>query len=318
MIDSIKWDGRPVSAPGCYEGLPISLYHSQLACKGPSVSSSNLRKTLVVNGGSPAHFFAYWSGNPQRVAEPESAAFVMGRAVHHLLLGQPNFANEFVVRPAEIGGRPWHGNRTECRNWLQDQDELGKTVLTEEQIDHIKGMALTLGRHPLIQNGILNGLIERSLIMRDKETGLWIKCRPDAIPTDSGDFADLKTTPSVQWPDLVKSVTNYAYAQQAALTRTVAREVLQMDMQSWSLVFIEKTPPYCARVVQLKPPDIDLGEKLNRMALRAIARGLETTEWPGPAEIDGQDGAFIDQTDFYRTRVQQAWDAAEGARQQAT
>jgi hypothetical protein len=89
-------------------------------------------------------------------------------------------------------------------------------------------------------------------------------------------------------------------------------------MQSWSLVFVEKAPPYCVRVVQLKPPDIDLGERLNRMALRAIARGIKTKEWPGPAEVDGQDGAYIDQTDFYRTRAQQAYDAAEVARQQAT
>jgi len=60
--------------------------------------------------------------------------------------------------------------------------------------------------------------------------------------------------------------------------------------------------------------DIDLGEKLNRLALRAIARGIETGEWPGPAEIDGQDGAYIDLTDAYRTRATAAYDAAEAAR----
>jgi len=313
VIQSIKWNGRPIDTPGCYEGLPISLYHSQLCCRGPSVSSSNLRRCLVVNGGSPAHFYVHWSGNPNRVEQPESVALIMGRAVHHLLLGQPRFAAEFVVRPDEIGGKPWHGNRLECKAWLREQEEAGLTVLKPEWIEDIKGMALSLGRNPLIQNGILNGLIERSIIMSDRETGLWIKVRPDAIPTDSGDFSDLKTTTSVQWPDIVKTITNYTYAQQAALCRTAAREVLQMDMQSWSLVFIEKEPPYCARVAQLKPPDIDLGERLNRLALRAIARGLETGDWPGPAEIDGQDGAFVDQVDAYRERARKACEMAEDA-----
>jgi hypothetical protein len=282
------------------------------------VSSTNLVRSLVINGGSPAHFYAYWSGNPQRVEEPEREAFVLGRAVHHLHLGQAKFLDEFSIRPEELNGKSWQGNRLDCRAWIQAQEDAGKTVLTNKQIETLRGMAISLGNNYFVREAkILEGLVERSIIMRDKETGLWLKSRPDVIPTDSGQFSDLKTTVSVHYPDLVRTVTQYAYAQQAALCRTVAREVLQIEMQSWALVFIEKTPPYCVRVSQLKPQDIDLGEKLNRMALRAVARGLETGEWPGPAEIDGNDGAYIDQTDLYRTKAQQAWDAAEGARQQA-
>lgn len=309
MIQSILWNGRSIRQPGCYEGVNINLYHSQLLCSTASVSSSNLRRALTLNGGSPAHFYSEWTGNPERVEEPDSEAFILGRAAHHLLLGQPNFAREFAVRPDE-----WRDWRTAAaREWRDEQVALGKTPLTPDQVEHVKGMAVSLGRNSLIRTGILNGLIERSIVWYDKATDLWIKARPDAIPTDSGDFSDLKTTISVQWRDLARTITDYGYAQQAALTRTVVRNVLNMEMSSWALVFVEKKPPYCVRVVQLRTSDIDLGERLNTLALRAIRRGIDTGEWPGPAEIDGQDGAYIDLVDSFKTRATEAVNQAEAA-----
>src|SRR6516165_9526480 len=70
QVEAIKWDGKAISKPGIYSGIPLEVYHSQKICDGPSVSSTGLRRTLEINGGSPLHFWDEWSGNPD-CAEPE-------------------------------------------------------------------------------------------------------------------------------------------------------------------------------------------------------------------------------------------------------
>lgn len=310
MLKSIKWDGTPITKPGMYAGVPLTIYHSQQICPGPSVSSSGLRRILEENNGSPADFYCEWSGNPNRIEPDETKEhFVLGRAVHHLILGQPFFTREFVLRPEEVRDRKtglmkaWHSNRDDCKSWLAANVK-GRTVLTTAQVEHIKGMAMALGAHPLMPD-ILRGKIERSIIWKDKETGLWIKVRPDAIPTDSGDFCDLKTTTSVQWLDLMRSMTDFAYHQQAALTREAARLVLGIDMTTFSFMFVQKKPPYSVRRVQAKPEDIELGHKQNVKARRIVAECIAKKRWPGPGGDDDV-GGHIDIFDKYRERAKES------------
>lgn len=307
MINTIQWDGSTITKPGLYADIPITLYHGQAICPGPSASSSNLRRMLEENDGSPAHAYSEWSGNPNRVEPEETAALRLGRAVHHLMLGAPGFAKEFIIRPDELPDgktgelKAWHGSRTDCKKWLAAAEQSGRTVLKGEEVEQIKGMAETLGRHKLWR--CLTGKIEHSIIWQDKKTGIWLKCRPDAIPTDSGDFADLKSTISVQYHHLSRTITDYAYHQQAALIRTASREVLGIEMTSFSFVFIEKKPPYCVYIAMIKEDDLDRGERQNRKALDTMAECLKTNTWPGPGGLDVI--THIDLSDWYRTRVDQ-------------
>jgi len=306
---TIIWDGEKITRPGIYAGVPLDIYHSQTICDGPSVSSSGLRRVLEENGGSPAHFYAEWSGNPNQIDLPEKKVWTFGRACHHLMLGQPNFAQEFVFRPEELPDKngiltEWQGNKTVCRQWLlqaaaggarwddarkkwtRDAMQGPLTVLLGEDVQHIRGIAQALERNSIVQQGILNGHIERSMFWKDKRTGLWIKIRPDAVPTDSGDYADFKTTISVQWPDLVQAVSSCAYHQQAALIAEGSEICVGLKMHSFTLVFAEKKPPYCVRPVVLRGDDIALGGRQNRRALSIISFCLRANRWPGPGEDD--------------------------------
>ncbi len=298
MIESLRWDGAPIAVPGIYRDLPLAHYHRGDIAVGPSVSSTSLR---LLFDKSPKHCFARSPLNPKRIEEEESEAFILGRATHHLICQQVNFADEFVVRPETLEGTKWQGNRTECRNWMKARKREGKTVLTPDQVEQIKGMAVSLGAFPLIQQGILNGLIERSLLWKDKETGLWLKARPDAIPGDSGDFSDLKTTRSVRYRDLQNALAEYGYIQQAALVMEGAA-TLGIEATSFSLVWVETTNPYCVRVQQLKDEDIARGLKMNRVAIRAFAVCLASGSWPGPGD-DRADAEFIDLPDWKRTQI---------------
>ena len=284
-LKTIAWEGVPINKPGMYGGMDIDIYHASGVCEGPSISSSGLRQIF---NESPAHFFAQWRGNPKRVDKPESRHFIIGRAAHHLHLGQQNFSSMFEVQPTEYEDektgevKPWNNNANACKRWHAARKEEGKTVLNAKEAEQIIGMAEELGRHPIVAHGALNGLVERSMFWKDEKTGIWLKSRPDAIPGDSGDFVDYKTTTSVEWTALVRSIYDFGYNQQGALVRQAARAVLKIPNPSFSLVFQEKEPPHCVRVVTLKDNDLELGDKQNRAALDLFAKCLKENHWPGP------------------------------------
>jgi hypothetical protein len=303
-VKTIPWDGEPISKPGIYSGIDLDIYHSVGICDSPSISSSGLR---TIFNESPAHFFAKWRGNPDAVDRTDARHFIVGRAVHHLLLGEPFFAKIFAIQPEEYEGdageiKKWNNNATDCKLWHKKMREAGRSVLTGKEVEDIKGMARSLGMHPLIRAGALNGQIERSIFWKDKKTGIWLKSRPDTIPGDSGDFVDLKTCQSVQWGDLVRAIGDYGYHQQGGLIRRGAREALGIENATFSLVFIEKQPPYCARVVTLKDNDLDRGEKQNTLALDIFAQSLKTKHWPGPGG-DREDAEPIELSEFEHKRI---------------
>lgn len=289
MLKTIKWDGEKITEPGVYADVDMIRYHELVGgkyvplCAGVSTSSSALR---VIFNKSPAHFWDKSPMNPNRAEQADSEAFIKGRAAHLLLVGQPNFAREFVIRPDTYTDKKtgeekkWNGNATPCIEWLASAAKSGRTVLTGKMVDDIRGMAISLGKHPLVQAGILRGLIERTLVFRDKETGIWVKARPDAIPTDSGDFADIKTSAGVG-EDADKSIRNFRYDVQGSLVRWACRE-LELPFSSFSDVFVESTSPYCVDVVTIDTRDLDEAEHDCRAALRTLAHCLKTKEWFGP------------------------------------
>jgi hypothetical protein len=304
------WNGEPISAPGIYRNVSIEKYHSGKLCVGPSISSSGLR---TIFAESEAHFYDTWPLNPDRAPPKEAAHFSLGRAVHHALLGEAFFTETFVVRPEEIfdpkedkgNGKvvPWNGNRAVCKNWMAEAQGLGKTVLTPADLEKIKGIALSLGKEPMVRAGALNGHIECTMAWPDAETGVWLLARPDVIPTDSGDFVDIKTSSSVLYNDMVRTIGDYGYHQQGALIAEGYKVLTGRDISTFSLYFVESSRPHCARMVQLKDHDLLLGRQQNRNALRRFVEALNSGVWPGPG--GRQDSVqFIEISEYARKAVE--------------
>lgn len=298
-------EAAKIAAPGVYS-LTMEQYHGD-CCEAPSISSSGLR---TIWSQSPAHYFETSPYNENawetrvvdgvemvlRKDQDERPHFSLGRAAHHLLfLGRKGFDQEFVTRPSKW--RDWRTN--EAKAWKADQLRAGRTIITDGELDQITGMARALGAHPLVKAGILDGYVERSLIWKDEETGAWLKSRPDCIPNDSGDYADLKTTASVETDSLARSIAGFGYHMQGALVGMASREVLKREMQTFTLVFVETKPPHCVRVVAIKPDDIARGEKQVRAAARQFADCCIASHWPGPGG-DQQDAEFLDLPEWSR------------------
>lgn len=302
----IPYIGGKITVPGIYSRVPMSRYHSADICDGPSISSSGLRKIIKE---SPKHFWAVSPLNPRSHGggdDDKKRHLVLGRAVHHLTLGEPAFAKLFVERPDEIGGKKPLVTNAGWKKWYAEQREAGRTYLTSDEIERVRGMMLALGREPLIRQGILSGAIERSLFWQDKESGIWIKIRPDCMPEGSDDVVDLKITKSTDWIDCQNAIgigrSGYGYIQQGALIAEGWRKIFGREINSFTLVFLEHQYPHDIRIMEIEKEDLARGHELNRLALARLWRSLKNQEWPGRAGVQ-HDAQSLGLSDRERERI---------------
>lgn len=310
------WDGKPISAPGIYSGIPMDRYHSKDLCIGPSASSSNLR---TIFGKSPLDYWIYSPLNPNALPVPDKKSWIEGRGAHHVVLGEEAFAEHYDFQPATYYDRKtgeekkWNGNSLVCQEWAAKAAASGKTVLTPAQMEMIRGMAGVLPwqegledsglkNTAVVRAGALNGLIEHSIISQDAETGIWLKSRPDVIPLDSLDFVDFKTAADVSDRAIQRTLDDYRYDMQAQLADTCLKGAVDKAFESFGFIFAAKTPPHATNAVELDSEDLAEAEQDNRTALRTLARCLDTNRWPGPAGQRG-DAARISRSVWSRMRA---------------
>jgi hypothetical protein len=275
------WDGKPISEPGIYKKIPMDAYHGQLTVS-PSISSSGLR---TIEQKSPLHYFATSYLNPDRPEEDEaeSAAMIMGRAVHTLLLGEEGFRDQYVTRPEKYEDdngvwKPWSGNANTCKEWLADRKREGKTVLLKSQVADIVGMAERLSENPVAMD-LLRGRIERSIVVKDKATGVWVKSRPDSIPRDHT-IADLKTCGDASYVGIQRSIMDKGYLQQMALAIACLEIAGHTPVKEAVLLFVETKYPYAFNIKPLDNGDIFTAMRINRRALNTFAECLAANDWP--------------------------------------
>lgn len=277
-----QFKGGKISDPGCYAGVPIELYHGDLTV-GPGISSSGLR---TIEAKSPQHYFATSYLNPERLPEEPKDHFSFGKAAHVLLLGEGGFREQFVVRPEK-----WKDWRTDAaKQWRIEQQEAGRTVLNADDIVAIRHIAKQLAADPLVQSGILQGKVEHSLVWQDKVTGVWLRSRPDVIPSADGVLVDLKTTTDASPEAVVGSIRNHGYAMQGALAAMGMEATLGVKVTDFVLVWIEKTSPYAVNISPVDPEWLFWARRQLRRAIDTFARCVEANEWPG---YSGEQTAFI-------------------------
>jgi hypothetical protein len=291
MTDQPKIGWQPggfVTEPGIYPSIPLDDYHGKIT-KEHSVSHSGLERLW---SQSPAHYWDRSPYNPDADVDEPTEPMILGRAAHHLFMGERGFKDHFVARPLRLAGYEWNSRRNEHKAWLEEQAKKGLTVLLPSQIESIMGMRRALAAEPLVQQGLLSGRIEQSLVWRDPVTGVWIKSRPDAIPTEGGDFVDLKCVSSVTPNDLSRMIGDRGYHRQGATICEGAHHCLGLPLKfggpgeeglSFTLVFVETKRPHCVEIVTLKPGDLQRGVQENHAALRLLKRCLDSNDWPGPS-----------------------------------
>lgn len=290
-MDIRKWDGTAVTEVGIYSGVPMDIYHGAVTV-GPGISSSGLR---TIESDSLAHYWDTSYLNPGREPPDDAPFLALGRALHDLTAGEGRFLDRYAVRPEK-----WLSWRSDdSKKWRALRELEGMTVITPEEIEALRAIVLQLARHPTIEAGILNGIVEHSGFCRDPVTGVWLKIRPDVIPTDSNIIVDLKSCSSAHPRTVRRSIDEFNYHMQMALALDVLLMTTGREMTDCVLVFVETKRPYCVNIKPLFMDDVELGRRQNRRAIDLFAKALETGEWPGYADDEVPCGI----SEAYRKRL---------------
>lgn len=264
----------PITKPGVYQ-IPEADYHRVEICDGPSISSSGLRAIARC----PAKY--WWNSplNPNRPAQDEARHFTFGRAAHDLVLDGVGWPSRYHVLPEGFDARAtkkW----ADAIGFMEIAQAGGMTILRHDDWLAIKEMAAALKRHP-ISKALSRGKAEQSIVWKDAETGVWLRCRPDFLPDNRRLVPDYKTTTDAHPDSFQKDMANYGYFQQAAHYLDGLAAVFGEDQRAFYFIAQEKNPPYIVQPFALDESAIEWGRKLNRKAIRTFARCLEKNEWPG-------------------------------------
>lgn len=286
-----KFEGGKITEPGCYAGLPIELYHGDCT-DGPGISSSGLR---TIESKTPLHYWSTSYLNPDRLEPEQKDHFAFGQAAHTLLLSESGFKEKFVVRPDQF--KDWR--KDAAKAWRDEMQAAGKTVLVPDDLKVIRHIAAQLAADPLVASGILRGAIEHSMIWKDAKTGVWLRARPDVIPSADGVLVDLKTTTDASPESVQRSVLNFNYAMQGALAGLGMEATLGTKMTDFVLVWMEKKAPYAVRVSPVDPEWTYWARRQLRRAIDTFAKCIETGVWPG---YEGEETIHMPQ--WLRTRFE--------------
>lgn len=276
-----------ITAPGVYD-ISMEEYHSS-CCDGPSVSASRLH-TIIDE--CPAVFWETSPLNPKRSEDPATKVFNVGRAVHALVLGEPQFAKHFVVSPHDVfnanPGKAWH--EKEWKPSVESGREK-RALIRKADFEDIVAMAAAQRRSPQVARAFERGTPERSLIWFDKETGVWLKSRPDWLPDDPTQsfLAQYKSADSIHPRALSGAAFKYGYHLGAAMECDGVRAVLGVEPLGIAHICQMKKPPYLAELKMFDVDQIEFGRREYRRALQLFARCWELhlagkperVAWPG-------------------------------------
>jgi len=259
-------DPREPVEPGLYTGWKYDTY---AALEG--VRSSTLKHFER----SAAHA-RYAMMNPT-----ESAATLLGSAVHTAILEPETFEERYVVAPqldlrTKEGKALWSALEDERPNAIRLRDKEG-------------ALCQVLGRaawaHPLAAQ-LLNakGHSEATIVWDDPATGLRCKARFDRFCMFGGHstIVDVKTTVDASRVGFSAQVARLGYHVQAAHYLAGA-DVLSPVARRFIFLAIEKAPPHAVALYELDDAFLETGRAARARAMQEYKNAEETGVWPGYA-----------------------------------
>lgn len=251
-----------VTAAGIENGLNYGLSEPEYLAH-PALSASGCKQLLK----SPAHF---------KLPQWFSEAADIGSAFHTETLG---VGQEVAV----VDFASWRGKEAQelQANFRAD----GIAPILAKDAPMITAMADSVRSHPTARKLLeQEGSPEVSAFWDDPAWGVTRRCRVDYL-TDSGINVDLKSTVSVTPVRIQRSVIDFGYDLSTAWYEDVLHG-LDVDLQATALIFVEKTPPYRVRVVDLDQDFVDRGRRLANRALEIHRDCTEADLWPNYDDPD--------------------------------
>ncbi|HCU0189723.1 TPA: PD-(D/E)XK nuclease-like domain-containing protein [Citrobacter koseri] len=166
-----------------------------------------------------------------------------------------------------------------------------KILVTRQQLSTAQAIQKALLNHPTAGKLLThpNRAVEVSYFGIDEETGLEIRVRPD-LEIDMGGLrigADLKTISmwNIKQEGLRAKLHREIIERDYHLSAAMYCETAALDQFFW--IFVNKDENYhWIAIVEVSEELLELGMLEYRKAMRAIANGFDTGEWPAPITED--------------------------------
>lgn len=245
---------------GVFPGLSAEEYRA-----APGISQSMLKAFAAEP--TPKHYQESLT-RPKKVTE----AMEFGTILHTAILTPDQLVGSYFLRPytypSKDGYKPWDGRATYCKEWRKKC--YGKPIIDLEQEGRIPCIVDTVMELPVAGDIIRTGQKEVSFFKKDEESGLLLKCRVDAIATDTDGYTHLV--------DLKKVRRGYATEERFG----VQCVDLGYDIQAASYIYItgayrfmfvamEEDPPFEAATWVLDQGDIEEGMRKYRTMLNSYS-----------------------------------------------
>lgn len=246
---------------GVYDCISDAVYHGDRN----SLSSSGARKLLPPS--CPA-VFKHERDNPPDSNED----YDLGHAVHALVLGTG-------LEIVEVKATSWRTN--DAKKQRADAYKAGKVPLLTAGVKKAHAMAEAVPRNAQARELLSEGRPEVSMYWTDPATWTRLRARPDWV-IESGELmlVDLKTTKTAD-PQLFRSsASSIGYHQQAAWYIDGARDLLDQEPR-FVFIALEKEEPYLVSVHEFTREDIEIGRRLNRLAIEIYTACAAENYWPG-------------------------------------
>lgn len=284
LTETVATEPVKIAASGAYD-LPNEIYHSD-CCAGPSISPSSVKEIL----SDPSEYWRKSYLNPDAEPREGKQAFNVGTAAHTLVLEPELLHDTIAVVPGDYLASNGALSTKKAKEFVAEQTELGRTVIKPDEWDAVCSIADNVRAHPQVVRSLARGRVEQSLILKDDETGIFLKARPDFMPDESDRFiVDLKTTDRTDIAGWEKSaLADLRYDIQAAVMMVVMREVTGIKPAGVLYIVTCKQPPYRVGVRVLRPASdigrtlLDAGWADTLKAMRIFAECWQTATWPSP------------------------------------
>lgn len=278
---AITVEAPPAPAPVLVPARPGEVRRWDITPSAYQAERDHVRRThLELLRESPALYHHHVVlGHPTT----ETRALRLGRALHVAVL-QPAEASALVVVEPDVNRRT-NAGKAEIAAWRRALPA-DAIVLSEEELDTVRGMAAALRADPLAGQ-MLEREGERELPLRwtDSETDLPCKVMLDFLfftrARDRARVLDLKSTSDPTPHAWTRSVVTFGYHRQAAFYGDATAALTGLPVDFLFLV-VRSSPPYEVVVYDLDDQAVEVGRQQIRAALRDLARRLETSNWRAP------------------------------------
>jgi len=210
------------------------------------------------------------------IPDRDSAAFVIGRAAHTLILeGRERFEAEYAVggpvNPRT--GQPFGSGTKAFAGWAE---RIGKPVLADADAALIEQMASSVREHLFARELLREGVAEG--VVRCEYAGHACQSRIDWInPLPDRGIVDLKTCDRLD--SFESDIDAFGYVYQLAFYRTLVERACRASL-AVHIVAVEKREPFCCGVWQIAEAALDQAQRENESAMAELTRCRETGVWP--------------------------------------